>query len=228
LRGTAEAPPTCVAISQHDHAAAAGVIAPIIEKWSPSETAERLELLLGSAESGRCPWLQGSVGDPHCRRRSEVARRPDCERLPAQSHSGRSAASARASQSAALQPRDQRIARGPRLLAGRRDSDAREGGTINRQGECLYKGEAHTYRVALLEFREQNCFNLVDLLRCGGPPRERFPSRSSSTASRLPFALPPGRRVALNVGANEKHRRWPAEILRGSPRDCALVGWCQS
>jgi ADP-heptose:LPS heptosyltransferase len=98
-------------------------------------------------------------------------------------------------------------------LTGEISSGRREGGVINRNGECLYEGGSHAYRVAMLGFRRQNWFNVVDLLRCAGPTQLRNPENLSlyvHVSEGLPFALPPGRKVALNVGANEKHRRWPA------------------
>jgi ADP-heptose:LPS heptosyltransferase len=109
----------------------------------------------------------------------------------------------------------------------------REGGVITREGECLYEGLAQTYRVAMLGFREQNWFNIVDLMRCAaraghtttgsglryadaGPnPVWATSARDSrlylNAAAHLPFALPAGPIVALNIGASEKGRRWPAE-----------------
>jgi hypothetical protein len=103
-------------------------------------------------------------------------------------------------------------------LAGEIPCDSREGGIINREGECLYRGEAHTYRVALLEFREQKLVQPGRFaVMCGSASPEIFDSFGLESfapyvevSEGLPFALPPGRRVALNVGANEKHRRWPA------------------
>jgi ADP-heptose:LPS heptosyltransferase len=109
----------------------------------------------------------------------------------------------------------------------------REGGVITREGECLYEGLAPIYRVAMLGFREQNWFNIVDLMRCAahaGHPTTASGSRHAEAgpkpvwatsardsrlylkaAAHLPFALPAGPIVALNVGASEKGRRWPAE-----------------
>jgi ADP-heptose:LPS heptosyltransferase len=136
-------------------------------------------------------------------------------------------------------------------LAGEISSTTREGGVINRRGECLYDGGAHAYRVAMIGFRRQNRFNIVDLLRCSGPPgvRHAIPKLhvDIAIARELPFVLPlsptpKGSRIALNVGANEKHRCWPPQhfarlaaalhefdcspILVGAPSDrdaCAEV-----
>ena len=89
---------------------------------------------------------------------------------------------------------------------------ARFGGVIVDR-ECLYLGAASVYRVAMLQFREQNLFNLVDLIRAiagGAPPS--VPARLYvNQSAELPFALPAGRLVALNPGANDATRCWAAE-----------------
>jgi ADP-heptose:LPS heptosyltransferase len=99
-------------------------------------------------------------------------------------------------------------------LAGHISCEQREGGIIGDAGECLYEGAAHTYRVALLAFRERNWFNVVDLIRCSAErctPPQPASRPYVSTSERLSFALPAGRKVALNVGASEPHRCWPPE-----------------
>jgi ADP-heptose:LPS heptosyltransferase len=97
-------------------------------------------------------------------------------------------------------------------LAGHIPCERREGGVIGDSRECLYEGSAHTYRIAQLGFRHRNWFNLVDLLRCSAEPRT-MPQPGSrpyvNTFERLSFTPPPGRKVALNVGASEPDRRWP-------------------
>jgi ADP-heptose:LPS heptosyltransferase len=119
-------------------------------------------------------------------------------------------------------------------LAGHIECSQVEGGVIGDTGECLYEGMAHTYRVALLGFREKNWFNLVDLLRCSagsGAVPEAGARPYLRTAERLNFAVPAGRKVALNVGASEEPRRWPqthwamlAEGLTGAGFVPMLVG----
>lgn len=79
-------------------------------------------------------------------------------------------------------------------------------GGIIRDRECLYLGAGSAYRIAMLQFREQNLFNLVDLIRAA-PGIALYANQSAE----LPFALPPGRKVALNPGASEAARCWPAE-----------------
>ena len=99
-------------------------------------------------------------------------------------------------------------------LAGHIPCEQREGGIIDDSGECLYEGAAHTYRVALLAFRERNWFNVVDLIRCSAghcTPPEADSRPYVNACQRLSFALPAGRKVALNVGASEPHRCWPPE-----------------
>jgi ADP-heptose:LPS heptosyltransferase len=92
------------------------------------------------------------------------------------------------------------------------NSGARFGGII-RDRECLYFGPASVYRVALLQFREQNLFNLVDLLRAahGVVSSAQQPCLYTNRSADLPFALPAGRKIALNPGASEAARCWPAE-----------------
>jgi hypothetical protein len=77
----------------------------------------------------------------------------------------------------------------------------------------LYRGAASAYRIALLHFREQNLFNLVDLIRAspGVAPTNIRPRLYANQAAELSFALPAGHRIALNPGASESARCWPAE-----------------
>jgi hypothetical protein len=58
-------------------------------------------------------------------------------------------------------------------LAEQVNAAQKDGGVITSQGEWLYLGNWHTYLVALLGFREQNWFNLVDLYRCSAPDGTR-------------------------------------------------------
>jgi ADP-heptose:LPS heptosyltransferase len=91
-----------------------------------------------------------------------------------------------------------------------KDPDGRYGGVI-RDGECLYFGDASAYRVAMLNFREQNLFNVLDLIRAatGTAPPSAMPRTYTNQSIELPFALPFGRKVALNAGASEPARCWP-------------------
>src|ERR1700722_18236500 len=106
------------------------------------------------------------------------------------------------------------------------DPDARYGGVI-RDRECLYFGSASTYRIALLQFREQNLFNLVDLLRAahGAAPPIQRPCLYANQSANLPFELPAGRKVALNPGASEAARRWPAENFARLAEALSVAGF---
>jgi ADP-heptose:LPS heptosyltransferase len=125
------------------------------------------------------------------------------------------------------------------------DPDARYGGVI-RDRECLYLGRASAYRIAMLQFREHNLFNLVDLLRAahGAVPPIHRPCLYANRSSELSYALPAGQKVALNPGASEPARCWPAEnfahiaealsaagftpLLVGAPSDRGLCEKIQS
>ena len=97
-------------------------------------------------------------------------------------------------------------------LADRIPARQKEGGFITAAGDWLWQGAWHAYLVAMLDFRDQNQFNLVDLYRAAGPagPVDAADRPYVATAQQLPLALPAGRLVALNPGASRDHRRWPA------------------
>ncbi len=103
---------------------------------------------------------------------------------------------------------------------------ARYGGII-RDRECLYFGLASTYRVALLQFREQNLFNLVDLIRAsyGAAPPIQRPCLYANRSADLAFALPASRKIALNPGASEAARRWPAENFARLAEALSVAGF---
>ena len=97
-------------------------------------------------------------------------------------------------------------------LADRIPARQKEGGCITPAGDWLWRGRWHVYLVAMLDFREQNQFNLVDLYRATGPAGPVDPADKPyvARAQQLPITLPAGRLVALNPGASRDHRRWPA------------------
>ena len=97
-------------------------------------------------------------------------------------------------------------------LADRIPARQKEGGFITAAGDWLWQGAWHAYLVAMLDFRDQNQFNLVDLYRAAGPagPVDAADRPYVARAQQLPIALPAGRLVALNPGASRDHRRWPA------------------
>jgi ADP-heptose:LPS heptosyltransferase len=130
-------------------------------------------------------------------------------------------------------------------LAYRVRAQRRDGGVINREGEWLYNGDWHTFLVALIGFREQHTFNLVDLYR-GEAAAPDVPSSGArpyvAVAPTHAFQRPPGLTVALNPGSSDAERRWsPANfasladglfrhgitpVLVGAPADraeCAAV-----
>ena len=88
----------------------------------------------------------------------------------------------------------------------------KEGGFITAAGDWLWQGAWHAYLLAMLDFRDQNQFNLVDLYRAAGPagPVNATDRPYVARAQQLPITLPTGRLVALNPGASRDHRRWPA------------------
>ena len=96
-------------------------------------------------------------------------------------------------------------------LADRIPARQKEGGFITAAGDWLWQGAWHAYLVAMLDFRDQNQFNLVDLYRAAGPAgRVDTADRPYvAKAQKLPITLPAGRLVALNPGASRDHRRWP-------------------
>src|SRR3984957_6183728 len=87
------------------------------------------------------------------------------------------------------------------------NADARSGGIICDR-ECLYRGPANVYRVAQLQFREQNLFHVVDLLRGAweAEPKRKRPRLYTNRAADLRFALPQGRVAG------------PPKISRASPK----------
>ena len=94
-------------------------------------------------------------------------------------------------------------------LADRTPARKKEGGLITTAGDWVWQGAWHVYLVAMLDFRDQNQFNLVDLYRATGPAGTVDPAARPyvAKAQLLPFTLPAGRLVALNPGASHAHRR---------------------
>jgi ADP-heptose:LPS heptosyltransferase len=119
---------------------------------------------------------------------------------------------------------------------------ARQGGLLTRDGRRVYLGAWHSYLFAEIAARDANPFNLTDLWRGAAGALTPFPDTGFRphvpVSATLPFALPEGRRIALNPGAAEAWRRWPAEsfaelvlrlrarqwtpILVGAPADAEL------
>ena len=128
-------------------------------------------------------------------------------------------------------------------LADRIPADKKEGGLITDAGDWLWQGAWHAYLLAMLDFRDHNQFNLVDLYRAAGPGGTVSANARPfvAKAQGLPFSLPEGRLIALNPGASRANRRWPeasyaklalelqrqgfVPILVGAPADAAV---CQT
>lgn len=125
-------------------------------------------------------------------------------------------------------------------LADRIPAYVKEGGLITDAGDWLWQGAWHAYLLAMLDFRDHNQFNLVDLYRAAGPggPVSANARPFVAKAQRLPFSLPEGRLIALNPGASRANRRWPeasfaelaselkqqgfVPVLVGAPGDVAV------
>lgn len=111
---------------------------------------------------------------------------------------------------------------GPRFRAGL---------FVGADRSLLVEGPSHRYFVALLDFREENPFNLVDLFRgsVAEPHETLTPKMHVAT---VPVILPGGpQTVALNPGASHADRRWPlssfaalADALTGEGLQVFLVG----
>lgn len=116
----------------------------------------------------------------------------------------------------------------------------RRSGGVLAEGEWLFEGEWPTYLFALMEARQQNRFNLVDVWRGIAPgPIPGRETRAWMAREDIPSDwLPEGPLVALNPGAHDPQRCWPAAsfariaegvrklgatpILVGSPEDRAI------
>lgn len=109
---------------------------------------------------------------------------------------------------------------------------------VGADRSLLVAGQSLRYFVALLDFRDENPFNLVDLFRASvlAPQSTTTPEMHVATA---PCSLEGGpSMVALNPGASQADRRWPLSsfaaladalasesitvVLVGGPADVAL------
>ncbi len=98
-------------------------------------------------------------------------------------------------------------------LSAQIPAGSRAGCVMTSQGERMFLGEAQNYTSALAGFHQHNWFNITDLFRCAGPCRQ-VPHADSrpyaSQSAELPFALPPGPKVALIPGGRSADEPWPA------------------
>ncbi|MEK9529649.1 MAG: hypothetical protein VW491_12080, partial [Gammaproteobacteria bacterium] len=76
-------------------------------------------------------------------------------------------------------------------MADRIPANKKEGGLITVTGDWLWQGAWHAYLLAMLDFRDQNQFNLVDLYRAAGPGGAVSPVARPyvAKAQRLPLPL---------------------------------------
>jgi len=110
------------------------------------------------------------------------------------------------------------------------DARRRSGPMFDGEGQWHYAGWWHQYPVALLDFREANRFNLVDMYRAsvGGSTATLGEARPVIRGWEAGAAgdLPDGVRVALNPGASREWKQWPMECyarLAGLIADAGAV-----
>lgn len=112
-------------------------------------------------------------------------------------------------------------------LSSHIEGEARKGGRLDAAGGRLYDDWSCLFRAIVLH-QNAGHLNLVDLFRSlartGYVPGEDARPPLAAAAG-LPFALPEGRRVALNPGANEAWRRWPAEKFAAVAQLLHADGW---
>jgi ADP-heptose:LPS heptosyltransferase len=104
-------------------------------------------------------------------------------------------------------------------VSARIPAEGREGGYFSTNGEWLYAGDWLTLVVALIDFRADNAFNIVDLYRAsaGAPPPSAdarlFMTSAESHHPSIPS--PSGDFVALCPGAAPVDRRVPSTTFAG-------------
>lgn len=131
--------------------------------------------------------------------------------------------------------------RGAAWLCSRIPAGKRQGGQMTPNGLLFFPDDWSNSLHAAAVCQQSNPFNLVDLQR-GAAATGLIPAADAHSfvamAAELPFALPQGRIVAINPGASEDHRRWPAThfarlveqlqtsgftpVLTGAPADRAV------
>jgi ADP-heptose:LPS heptosyltransferase len=123
-------------------------------------------------------------------------------------------------------------------LAGRLRPVPITGGAIDEEGEWLCHGAGASYLLAATEHRRWNRLNLVDvyrayLLRANEGREVAMPAlpRAHVALADAPRSRPRERIVALNPGARDPARRWPARAwgelcawLEANHLRCVLVG----
>ncbi len=102
-------------------------------------------------------------------------------------------------------------------LAYRIKAHHKEGGLLTESGEWFWEGDWHAYLIAMPDFRDRNCFNLVDIYRGTGPREMVRLDRHGYVATSLEnsIKLPKGKLIALNPGASRIERCWPSKNFSG-------------
>ena len=113
-----------------------------------------------------------------------------------------------------------------------RELSARQkiGGLLTRNGEWLFTCDWGAYQAALLDFRESNRVNLVDLFRGfapgGTPPSPGFrPFLARDTSWSSGLSRSRGDLIGINPGASEPQRRYPAAGFVDLIRLCRALGY---
>ena len=114
------------------------------------------------------------------------------------------------------------------LLTQQMRTVLRAGGFFTSQGEWLYSGDCGPYLLSMLDFRDWNRFNLVDLFRIACPSSalplsgsRSYLARDSSWVS----GLSAGVHIGFNPGASEAHRRYPIHRFVELIQRCQHAGW---
>lgn len=105
----------------------------------------------------------------------------------------------------------------------------RIGVMIDDRGQSSFNSAWCSFRYGLSRHMSAGRINVVDLWRGMGPGAAPVPDRDSrpwvAMAESLPFALPAGRRVALNPGAHHGWRCWPPEQFALLAENLASAGF---
>lgn len=115
-------------------------------------------------------------------------------------------------------------------VAGKLKAKVTAGGVLTRTNELLFLGDWSTYQAAMLDFREWNRVNLVDLSRgyCGfaGTPAAGFrPYLHRDTHWSHGLGNPGRGFIGINPGASEAHRRYPTEGFMAIMEGCLRLGF---
>ncbi len=100
-------------------------------------------------------------------------------------------------------------------LAARIPAREREGVFIDERGQGWFHSSWCSFRFGVSRRMSAGRINVVDLwrgmVRAEPGTAAGLPRLHAAQTPTLPFALPQGRRVALNPGAHDRWRCWPAE-----------------